>query len=77
MSKFLPKLSEQTDRLRKLLKKNEPWIWGDEQQKDFGKIKQMITEGPRFAHYAKDKDNIVTTDASTTGLGTTLWQKPR
>ena len=37
MAKFLPKLSEQTDRLRKLLKKNEPWIWEDEQQKDFKK----------------------------------------
>ena len=75
IAKFLPKLSEQTDRLRKLLKKNEPWIWGDEQQKDFKKIKQMLTEGPCLAHYAKDKDNIVTTDASTTGLGITLWQK--
>ena len=38
MAKFLPKLSEQTDRLRKLLKKNEPWKWAEEQQKDFGKI---------------------------------------
>ena len=66
---------EQTDRLRKLLKTNEPWIWGYEPQKDFGKIKQMLTEGPCLAHYAKDKDNIVTTDASTTGLGITLWQK--
>ena len=75
MAKFLPKLSEQTDRLRKLLKKNEPRIWGDEQQKDFKKIKQTLTEGPCLAHYAKDKDNIVTTDASTTGLGITLWQK--
>ena len=55
MAKFLPKLSEQTDRLRKLLKKNEPWIWGDEQQKDFKKIKQMLTEGPCLAHYAKTK----------------------
>ena len=35
----------------------------------------MLTEGPCLAHYAKDKDNIVTTDASTTGLGITLWQK--
>ena len=67
MAKFLPKLSEQTDRLRKLLKKNEPWMWGEEQQKDFGKTKQMLTEGPCLAHYAKDKDNIVTTAASTTG----------
>ena len=73
MAKFLPKLSLQTDRLRKLLKKNEPWIWGDEQQKDFGKIKQMLNEGPCLAHYAKDKDNIVTTDARTTGLGIRLW----
>ena len=35
MAKFLPKVSEQTDRLRKLLKKNEPWNLGEEQQKDF------------------------------------------
>ena len=75
MAKFLPKLSEQTDRLRKLLKKSEPWKWAEEQQKDFAKIKQMLTEGPCLAQYAKDKENIVTTDASTTGLGITLWQK--
>ena len=75
MAKFLPKLSERRDKLRKLLKKNEPWNWEEEQQKDFEKIKQMLTEVPCLAHYAKDKENIVTTDASTTGLGITLWQK--
>ena len=75
MAKILPKLSEQTDRLRKLLKKNEPWKWAEEQQKNFGKIKQMLTEGPCLAHYAKDNENIVTTDASSTGLGITLCQK--
>ena len=74
MAKYLPKLSERTDRLRKLLKKNEQWKWGPEQETDFNRIKQMLTEGPCSAHYAK-KDNIVTTDASTTGLGITLWQK--
>ena len=35
----------------------------------------MLTEKPCLAHYAKDKDNMVTTDASKTGLGITLWQK--
>ena len=55
MAKFLPKLSEQTDRLRKLLKKNETWNWGEEQQKGFEKAKQMLTEGPCLAHYAKTK----------------------
>ena len=52
MAKFLPQLSQRTDRLRNLLIKNEPWIWGDEQQKDFGKLKQMLTEGPCLVHYA-------------------------
>ena len=75
MTKFLPKLSERTGRLRKLLRKNEPWKWGSEQETDFNRIKQMLTECPCSAHYAKDNDNMVTTDASKTGLGITLWQR--
>ena len=55
MAKRLPKHSERTDRLRKLLKKNETWNWATGQEEDFGKIKQMLTEGPCLAHYAKDK----------------------
>ena len=35
----------------------------------------MLTETPCLAHHAKDTENIVTTDASKTGLGITLWQK--
>ena len=35
----------------------------------------MLTEEPALAHDAKDRDIIVTTDASKTGLGITLWQK--
>ena len=48
--------------------KNEAWTWETEQKEEFRKIKQMLIEGLYQAHYAKDKDNIVTTDASTTGL---------
>ena len=75
LANFLLKLSEKTDQLRKLLKKNEPWTWGEEREKDFKQIKQMLTEKPCLAHYANDKCNMVTTDASKTGLGITLWQK--
>ena len=57
------------------MKKNETWNWGTERNEDFGKLKQMLTEGPCLAHYAMDKDNIIPTDAGTTGLGITLWQK--
>ena len=75
MAKFQPKFSEQTDRLRKLLKKNEHWMWGPEQETAFNQIKQMLTEVPCLGHYAKDKDNLVTTDASKTELGITSCQK--
>ena len=75
LAKYLPKLSERTDRLRKLLKKNVQWKWGPEHETDFNRIKQMFIEGTCLAHYAKEKNNTVSTDASTTGLGITLWQK--
>ena len=74
LANFLPRLSESTDKLRKLLKKNTEWKWETEQQNDFEMIKKRLTEEPALAHYAKDKDNTVTTDASKTGLGITLWQ---
>ena len=35
----------------------------------------MLTGEPCLAYSAKDRENIVTTDASKTGLGITLWQK--
>ena len=35
----------------------------------------MRTDKPCLAHYAEDKHKMVTTDASKTGLGITLWQK--
>ena len=53
LAKFFLKLSEKTDRLRKLLKKNEPWIWGEEQENDFIQIKQMLTEKPCLAKLCK------------------------
>ena len=62
-----------TDRpIEENLKTNEPWKWGPEQEADLNWMKQMLMEGPCLAHYAKDEDNMVTTDVSKTGLGITL-----
>ena len=35
----------------------------------------MITEIPCIAYFAGDRDTVVTTDESPTGLGKILWQK--
>ena len=40
LAKFLPRLSERTERLRKLLKKDFSWNWGKQQNEDFENIKK-------------------------------------
>ena len=74
LSKYIEKLSAQTDLLRQLLKKNNEWIWTPENSEAFTQLKK-ITEVPCLAHYNSNLPNTITTDASTKGLGATLWQK--
>ena len=75
LSKFLNNLSMKTDRMRKLLKKDSKWEGTAEINDDFENLKKEIIEAPCLAHFDPKKDNYVTTDASNTGLGATLWQK--
>ena len=77
LSKYIENLSAQTDILRKLLKKQNEWIWTDEHTKAFNNLKELITQLPCLAHYNPKSENILTTDASTEGLGATLWQKQK
>ena len=76
LSKYIKNLSAQTDLLRNLLEKNE-WIWTEEHTEAFNNLKKLITQLPCLAHYNSNKENIITTDASTKGLGATLWQKQK
>ena len=75
LSNYIENLSARTDILRQLLKQDNDWNWTTEHTKAFEKIKQKITEIPCLAHYKSDYPNIFTTDASTKGLGATLWQE--
>ena len=75
LSKYIDNLSAQTDSLRQLLKKNTKWLWTEEHTRAFENLKQKITEIPCLAHYNSDYPNVITTDASTKGLGATLWQE--
>ena len=38
-------------------------------------MRKMITDVSCLAHFARDQDNVVTTDAILSGLGITLWQR--
>ena len=73
-AKFIPNLSEKTDNMRQLLMKGTKRIWTSDRNTDFNEIKQELTKLPCLATYNGNKENIVTTDASKTGLGIALWQ---
>ena len=75
LSKFINNLSKKTDRMRNLLKKDVKWDWTPELDEEFEKLKKEITEAPCLAHFDPERENYITTDACSTGLGATLLQK--
>ena len=58
-----------------MLKKKNNWNWTTEHSEAFNQLKRKITEKPCLAHYSSVRPNSITTDASTKGLGATLWQE--
>ena len=74
-AKFIPNLSEKTDKMRQLLKKGVKGEWTEERNTDFNNLKKELTTQPCLAHYNGNKENIVTTDACNTVLDVALWQR--
>ena len=62
--------------MRQLLQKGTKWDWIEECNSIFNKTKQELTSLPCLAHYNRNEEIIVTTDACDTALGLALWQKP-
>ena len=75
LSNYLDNLFAQTDILRQLLKKDNDWLWTEEHTQAFENLQQKITGIPCLAHYNSIYPNVITCDASTNGVGATLWQE--
>ena len=73
--RFSPVLTELSEPLRRLQKCDTVWAWGSEQQAAFKKIKTALTTLPVLINFDKDKEHIIQTDASKTGLGVALLQE--
>ena len=50
LSKYMQNLSANIDILRKLLKKQNDWIWTDKHTEALNKLKEGITKIPCLAH---------------------------
>ncbi len=75
LSKFLPKLSDACEPLRKLTIKDVEWHWMDQHDKAMQTIKELIAQHPVLRFFDNNDEVTVQCDASPTGLGAALLQQ--
>jgi hypothetical protein len=73
--RFIKNFSKHSAPMNKLTQKNQPYIWGNEQQKSFEKIKQKLITSPVLIYPDLEKPFRLYTDASNIALGAVLQQK--
>ena len=59
------------------MNKKQEWTWDENRQKEFEGLKEDIGKIPTLSHFNPNQKNIITTDASTHGLGAILWQEQK
>ena len=75
LARFLPRLSQVCEPLRRLLAKDVEWSWQTQQQAAFDQIKQLVAKHPVLSYYDVSKPVTVQCDASDVGLGAVLLQE--
>ena len=75
LSKFLPKLSDICEPLRKLTLKDSEFCWLDNHYNELDEIKRLVTAKPVLKYYDPKLQLVLQSDASETGLGATIMQE--
>ena len=70
--RHLRNLADKLEPLHKLLRKRVEWEWGEEQEKAFVEVKEMLTSPEFLIHYDPSLPIIIHCDASPYGLGAVL-----
>ena len=74
MSPFMPKLSDATEPLRSLLKKDAEFSWTASHDAAFQSVKNLICQETTLAYFDPKKETRIQVDASQKGLGAALVQ---
>lgn len=75
LAKFLPRVADCMEPIRKLTRKDASWEWSQEQESAFQEIKRLVTTAPVLSYYNPEESLEVQCDASQKGLGAALLQK--
>src|SRR5829696_2005382 len=73
--RFVKNFSSIVEPLNRLLKKNVPYVWGDDQHRSFEDLKTRLVIPPILAYPNFQEPFVLYTDASTFALGAILSQK--
>ena len=74
LGEFTPTLATDSQKLRKVLGKECEWAWNVEHKDEFEYLKKLMATTPTLA-YRLDSSTMLSTDASSYGLGTVIMQK--
>ena len=74
LARFLPRLADKMEPLRRLARHDTEFRWTDEQENALEEIKKLVTDAPVLAYFEPNLELQVQCDASTKGLGAALMQ---
>ena len=72
LSRYIPKLAEISEPLRRLIEKSTVFVWQSQQEEAFNHIKQLISEATVLKYYDVDEEVTIQCNASEKGLGATF-----
>lgn len=73
--KFIENFSKIARPLYELTKKDQPFIWREEQEKSFQELTSRLVNAPLLKHYDPKRDNQLRVDACGYGIGGVLLQE--
>jgi hypothetical protein len=74
LGRFVPNLANMLKPLNDPLHKDAAWTWGHAQKAAFKTVKQSVTSTPTLVYFQTDREMIMSSDASSYGLGAVLYQ---
>ena len=77
MSKFLPKLANNTQPLKEFFLKGRHWTLDYQQQQAFNKVKRILSTAPVLAPYNPHADTILSADAMLWHWGCPIYSRDR